>query len=289
MNHKVSEIFYSFQGEGKFTGQLTAWVRLFACNLQCPGFGQSDPSDPSTYKFDVINAKSITSLNDLPVIQYGCDSSYSWSAKFKHLCLEYSADEIAHQLVSLVNTDCLRSKVYPHLAFTGGEPLLPKGQITIIDTISALRKMNTATSLNLIKNITIETNGTQTMSDNFINFMSNSGRVFISVSPKLFNVSGETNKKAIIPSNVAQYSHLFSGQLKFVMNNSQTSWNELEQVIDSFREAGCLYPVWVMPVGSSREQQSTSEVTQIAEEAIKRGYNISGRLHSLLLGNGMGK
>jgi 7-carboxy-7-deazaguanine synthase len=32
---RVSEIFSSFQGEGRFTGKPSLWVRLFACNLKC--------------------------------------------------------------------------------------------------------------------------------------------------------------------------------------------------------------------------------------------------------------
>ena len=39
-----SEIFYSIQGEGHYTGYPTLWLRLWACNLQCHGFGQKDPT-----------------------------------------------------------------------------------------------------------------------------------------------------------------------------------------------------------------------------------------------------
>lgn len=45
-----SEIFHSVQGEGKYTGLPTAWLRFFLCKLQCNGFGQKDPTDESTYK-----------------------------------------------------------------------------------------------------------------------------------------------------------------------------------------------------------------------------------------------
>ena len=45
-----SEIFKSIQGEGHYTGVPTTWLRFFGCNLECNGFGQDDPTDPSTYK-----------------------------------------------------------------------------------------------------------------------------------------------------------------------------------------------------------------------------------------------
>ena len=59
-----SEIFHSIQGEGEYTGVPTAWIRFFLCNLQCNGFGQKDPTDPSTYElpfenFDVALRRTI--------------------------------------------------------------------------------------------------------------------------------------------------------------------------------------------------------------------------------------
>jgi len=74
-----SEIFKSIQGEGHYTGVPTTWLRFFGCNLECNGFGQDDPTDPSTYQlpykdFDIIDTQVI---EELPVWKYGCDSSYS--------------------------------------------------------------------------------------------------------------------------------------------------------------------------------------------------------------------
>ena len=53
--YAYSEIFYSPQGEGHYTGYPTVWLRTFLCNLQCDGFGQDDPTDESTYDLDTIN------------------------------------------------------------------------------------------------------------------------------------------------------------------------------------------------------------------------------------------
>ena len=48
MSLKYSETFYSAQGEGQYVGIPSLWMRFFLCNLQCNGFGQKDPTDPST-------------------------------------------------------------------------------------------------------------------------------------------------------------------------------------------------------------------------------------------------
>ena len=46
----VCEDFYSISGESVLTGVPSVFVRFFGCNMPgCPGFGQPDPSDKSTY------------------------------------------------------------------------------------------------------------------------------------------------------------------------------------------------------------------------------------------------
>ena len=70
-----SEIFHSIQGEGQYTGHPTAWLRFFLCNLQCNGFGQADPTDPSTYElpYQNINPDDYNSMEELPVFEFGCE------------------------------------------------------------------------------------------------------------------------------------------------------------------------------------------------------------------------
>ena len=112
--------------------------------------------------------------------------------------------------------------------------------------------------------------------------------IFFSVSPKLFTVSGEKYEKAIKPEIVAEYQKCSDrGQLKFVVGHSEKQWNEMEGVIEEFRDAGVNYPVWVMPVGA-REEEQTASAGKVAEKAFKKGYNVAARVHVYLFGNAIG-
>lgn len=144
--------------------------------------------------------------------------------------------------------------------------------------------------------LTWETNGTQELTDEFCDyFLQYPAEKFFSVSPKLFSVSGERAEKAIKPETVEFYQRYFAsdGQLKFVINGSQEAWDELEETVTKFRDAGVTWPVWIMPVGATLEAQeglvnNYIPAGQIATEAFKRGYNVSARVHTYLWGNVMG-
>ena len=143
--------------------------------------------------------------------------------------------------------------------------------------------------------MTWETNGTQELTSEFANYFSDyPGEVFFSVSPKLWRTSGEKPEDAIKPEIVKTYTEISSwGQLKFVVNGTEESWNELEETVAKFREAGVTYPVWVMGVGATLEAQKGTEAgyigeAKIATEAFKRGYNYSSRVHVHIWGNTMG-
>ena len=299
--YKYTELFRSFQGEGTHTGKNTMWLRLFQCNLNCNGFGQTDPTDESTYElpYETIDITDVTSLNQLPVFEYGCDSSYSWSKKFEHLAHQHSAEEIADRLENELRSETNpegkfkhpKSGIETHMCFTGGEPMMRPSQRCIEAVMRELHKRN-----NMPNFVTIETNGTQKLSRDFRAFLEWFGEHcddqcewFWSFSPKLFNTSGEESRKAIKPDIIADYQEYSpSGHLKFVVNGTTATWNELEQVVQEFQEAGIHYPVWIMPVGSLKEHQESDIVKDIVAETLSRGYHVSGRLHALMLGNEIG-
>jgi 7-carboxy-7-deazaguanine synthase len=296
-----SETFYSIQGEGTFTGRPTVWVRLFGCNLECNGFGQRSPDKPETYElpYAELDITGYTSVEQLPVFTRGCDSSYSWSKKFRHLNKTGTASDICDRLEALIPNKRFwyeedKGNQDKHLCFTGGEPFIKRSQKSIVLILEELIKRN-----NTPLNITFETNGSKELipelKDMFYDFEAYSPiiKIFFSVSPKLFSVTGEIPAKAIKPEVVKSYNEYSDGQLKFVVNGTEKCWQELESVISLFRSEGVKFPVWIMPVGGTVEGLN-GEIPghmnsgDIANEALRRGYNVAARVHAYLFGNKIG-
>ena len=292
---KYSETFYSAQGEGQYVGIPSLWMRFFLCNLQCNGFGQKDPTDPSTYDlpYEKLDIKDITNVFDLPVFEKGCDSSYTWSKKYKHLINDKTVEEAVDELTALLP----HSKfVHPitgqsaHMVFTGGEPMLKNTQPGMMHVIEEFKRRD-----NMPMNVTVETNGTRPITDEFANWVHRNytgwtGREWYwSLSPKLWSTAGEKSKKAIKPEVIGRYAEVSPvGQLKYVVNGTEASWREVEENTKMFRDAGCDFPVWIMGVGGTFEGLVQTEAS-IADEAIQRGYNYTSRVHVHIYGNAIGK
>ena len=289
-----SEIFHSIQGEGHYTGVPTAWIRFFLCNLQCSGFGQIDPTNPDTYDLPFLDydVSQVKRVEDLPVWEKGCDSSYTWAKKYKHLMGQETPEVLANKIVDILKTDSNpdgkflhpMSKQRQHLCFTGGEPLMVTGQAASVGIYNELLKQG-----NLPESMTFETNGTQKLKQEFKDWATGIDQeVFFSCSPKLFTVSGEQSKKAIIPEVVGEYRQVSkAGQLKFVVGSEQRQWDEMDSAIEKLRAEGVDWPVWVMPVGA-REEEQTATAGDVAKMAFQRGYNVAARVHVYLFGNAIG-
>jgi len=295
MTLKYSETFFSAQGEGQYVGIPSLWMRFFLCNLQCNGFGQKDPTDPSTYDlpYEKIDITNIESVFDLPVFDKGCDSSYTWSKKYRHLITDKTVTEAVDELTALLPHGKFMHPVTgqeSHMVFTGGEPMLKNTQPGMIEVIEEFKRRN-----NQPMNVTVETNGTRPITDEFAEWIQREytnwvGREWYwSLSPKLWATAGEKHKKAIQPEVVGRYAEVSPhGQLKYVVNGTDESWREVEENTKLFREAGCNYPVWIMGVGGTFEGLVQTEAS-IADEAIRRGYYYTSRVHVHIYGNAIGK
>ena len=294
--YRYSEIFGdTIQGEGHYGGRPTVWVRWWGCNFNCNGFGQKNLDDPSSWElpYEYVDASLYDKMEDLPVFEYGCDSSYSWSKNFASLAHKGTAKEIAGKIQDLLKNDFNpngqfqhpKTGQWTHMAFTGGEPMM--SQTAIVDVMEEFRQQ-----WNPPRYVTIETNGTQAVRDPFWEFFTNHGlfpgELFWSVSPKL-SASGEDWEDAINPDIVHKYRLMSTkGQLKYVVDGSPKVWDEVDKATDLFRKAHVEFPVWIMPVGARAEEQKQIQA-KVAEEAIRRGYNVATRIHCFLFDNVIGK
>ena len=278
---KVAELFYSIQGEGRYMGVPSVFLRTFGCNFKCEGFGMTKGVKSEEYL--KVDPSLYGDYKQLPLVSTGCDSYASWDPRFKHLSPVLDTSAIADAIV-----DTLPYKEWKdeHLVITGGEPLL--GWQRAYPDLLEHPKMRA------LKELTFETNGTQELSKDFKDYLDRWGLghpgnfdrlLTFSVSPKL-SVSGEKWDEAIKPEVVADYGIVGYVYLKFVVA-SQEDADEAEKAVEAYREAGFRGPVYLMPVGGVESVYHMNN-RAVAELAMKKGYRYSDRLQVPLFKNEWG-
>lgn len=279
---RYTEMFFSFQGEARFSGVPSVFLRLFGCSLRCPKFNDGTVVDGKNAEvLDIIekvrrSPEEYPTLESLPLARTGCDSYPAIMPEFK----SYANDEDIRDLVPKI-VDLLPFKEWreEHLVLTGGEPLMWQ---------RAFPEMLTHPLMHGLKDITFETNGTYSITDAFGEFMlqwqaRNVDReITFSVSPKL-SCSGEPRSKAIKPDVVAGYQKHGQVYLKYVVATEQDV-DEAIEVTDLYRAAGFTGPVYLMATGGVTEVHQMNS-RKVADLALKHGLRYSDRLHIALYGN----
>jgi len=284
---KVAELFYSIQGEGRYMGVPSVFLRTFGCNFTCNGFGM--PKGERSHENDLIAITASTDENmyptykDLPLVSTGCDSYASWDPRFKHLSPVLDTDNIVDSIMDILPYKKWEDE---HLVITGGEPLLG-WQRSYPDLLNN-EKMKS------LKEITFETNGTQALSTEFRQYLLNwsLGRkdrgynaLTFSVSPKL-SVSGEKWEEAICPEIIAQYQDVGHTYLKFVVATEEDA-EEAMEAIELYKSTGFRGSVYLMPVGGIESVYAMNN-RKVAEMAMKNGLRYSDRLQVPLFKNEWG-
>lgn len=269
---KVAELFYSLQGEGKYVGVPSVFLRTFGCNFTCSGFGM--PKGQQSEERIVI-AKSVDqykTYDSLPLVQTGCDSYASWDPAFKHLSPVLETNSIIDSIMEMLPNKKWERE---HLIITGGEPLLG-WQRSFSDLLAEDRMKS-------LKSLTFETNGTQQLTDDFKKFLflystkchKGSTEVVFSVSAKL-SPSGESWDDAIKPKIVDEYQGYGEVYLKFVVDK-ETDIYEIERAVESYRDNGFRGDVYLMPVGGTADLYFAN-YQAVAEMSMKKGWRYSPRL-----------
>ena len=280
-NLKVSELFYSIQGEGRYMGVPSVFLRVFGCNFTCDGFGMSKGEKSNERNVIAINSDQYKDYKSLPLVTTGCDSYASWDVRFKHLSPMLTIDGIVDTILHMLPHGKWESE---HLVITGGEPLL--GWQKAYPTLLSHKDMVD------LEEITFETNGTQHLTKDFKHFIDfewlkkrKYSSLTFSVSPKL-SISGEKWEDAIKPDVVVEYQRFGYTYLKFVVASNEDV-EEAEQAVNQYRKHGFKGPVYIMPCGGVESVYSSNN-KNVALLAMKKGFRYSDRLQVPLFKNEWG-
>ena len=283
MKIKVSELFYSIQGEGRFMGVPSVFLRTYGCNFTCQGFGM--PRGTLSTEAEKIAERAIefTEYKSLPLVSTGCDSYASWHPAFKDLSPTIEVEGLAKNIVDTLPFKEWRDE---HLVITGGEPLLGWQR--------AYPELLDQPCMKNLKEITFETNGTMRLTKDFRQYLLNwtlgnkargKDALTFSISAKLPS-SGEPWEDAIKPEVVLAYEDVGHAYLKFVVATEQDIEDALKAT-QQYRDAGFKGNVYLMPVGGVESVYSLNNKT-IALAAMKHGLRYSDRLQVPLFKNEWG-
>ncbi len=246
----VVESFYSFQGEGRYAGTPSLFIRLGGCNLGCKGFGVETPS-----------AKNPSIMIE------GCDSIKAvHNEHFSHLW------EKVDDLKPLMMAHLKNLFFKPDIVFTGGEPLLHYENPIMIDALEYFIKQG--------YRVTFETNATIMIDfDTYPIYK----EVTFSMSVKLENSGEEKKKRLNLNAIKAIASNTQESFFKFVLSKNAFCADEIKEI-----SAGVDIPIYCMPMGSTAKELSVNDKA-VATFCIQNGYNYVDRMHIRLWDNEEGR
>lgn len=243
-----------------------------------------------------FDPKDYISVTQLPPIQIGCDSIYSWDKRFAHLWRRSTTDEVIDEFEKLLPYGkWVHPKTHqPYiLSLTGGEPTNHQLKLPLLFRNPRMVDC---------RHILIETNCSVDLKDSFIEDICQwlsedpKRRWTWSNSPKL-RISGECHEEAIRPvvalkqQQVVERFPLQCDQyFKFVCDDTDAAFEEVDSVMVEYHIAGIPIntEVWVMPVACTDDQQKLIAVA-VAEQCLQRGYLFSFRIQNALYANAIGK
>jgi 7-carboxy-7-deazaguanine synthase len=237
------EHFYSIQGEGKYLGRPSLFLRFGACNMKCEGFACVEKAEDGS---EVL----------------GCDTVYA-----------VNKEHFSHNWQSIVKTsqllDILKEYELPKkpvdIILTGGEPLLYANDAILVAFLEEVVQRG--------HRVCFETNGS--LNVDFESFPIYKECVF-ALSVKLEN-SGEALKKRVnakilenLTENAKEAFFKFS-----ISHGSCEVEQEIEDIVSLVRED---IEVFCMPLGATKKEiEKNSE--PLVEFCKRKGYNFSDRLH----------
>lgn len=250
----INEIFGpTIQGEGKYCGQASVFIRFGGCNLSCEGF---------KVEYETPNG----------IKKFGCDTYYAADSSFKKMWTKYNDYK---QIIAVVDKLLTKSNISYKIdvVITGGEPLLYWKNQEFQKLLKYYIQNN--------HRVTIETNASLPLSFEY----EYQKKLVFSMSVKLSNSLEKQNKRINKESLIKIISQTRESYLKFVINKifiSQAK-HEIEQILDDLPPVD----VYLMPMGDTiKEVKQNSEA--IIQLAIEKNYIFTDRLHIRVWNNKRG-
>ncbi len=239
----LTEQFFSIQGEGKYAGLPSYFLRTGGCNLNCPGFGASYEVDGE--------------------VRLGCDTYFAVDS---HFASSWKKVTSADTLITHLKKEFDNIGYIPDMVITGGEPLMYAKDEVFYAVVESMVKHGVK--------ITFETNGT--IEIDFEKYPAYKVCTF-ALSLKLAN-SGEPIEKRILPQALKNIqAHAQEAFLKFTIDAELANSTALEE-INEIRQILSKIDVYCMPVGESRDTIWKNDKA-IFEFCMKHNFKYSDRLH----------
>lgn len=239
------KVFYTLEGEGRYVGYPSVFLRLSMCNLTCKNFASADSP-------------------------HGCDSYISWSVKnrftFEELNKYFEDNDL---IVKLKNGAILK--------LTGGEPHI-QGKVLLQWVKQFKEKYGFAQTWMHDQpqlKIDFETNGTIMPETEWV---TNHYATF-TTSPKMSN-NGDPLERRYKPK-VLKYLREQQACFKFVINNTDDVKELYDNYINSPEVQLPKNLIWLMPCCGSRKEHEL-KAPMVAELCKEHGFNFSPRLHLVL-------
>ncbi len=236
------EHFFSIQGEGRYVGRPSIFLRFGGCNLRCPGFGTYD-----------LEGRKVQGCDTVRAVYSGL-----YGKTWKPIDKLEELEEIIFEYEDMLS-------YRPDIVITGGEPMIYADH----PIFNALLKR----LVDGRYSVTIESNATIAPSLKEYPFYA---EITFAMAVKLSNSKEPKAKRVVHEAIEVLANETKESFFKFTLDRKLAEGSgaeEIAQIVQRFENE-----VYCMPLGSSEDEIKKS-APAVVEFCLENGYRYSDRLH----------